>query len=144
VVEQLKQFAQLFDLCYVTSRPAQCHPNTVISLSRYAFPNPDQVVCRPVMKGLTTVRFKQRTVRALSYGLSPAMINQHFQIATNRLTLFFLSLWRKITCSAHAIIFVDDGDKNRQAIVQLGLTDLSVHASLDEMRETLSVAGGKA
>lgn len=141
-VDLLRQVAELYALCYVTSRPIACHTSTVTFLSQYGYPNADQVICRPVMKGLTTLRFKQKTVRALSHGLSPALINRHFQIATHSLVFFFLSLWRKITRSAQKIVFVDDSDKNRQAILQLGLENLSVQASLDEVMET--VAGGKA
>lgn len=40
-VDLLRQVAELYDLCYVTSRPIECHTSTVIFLSRYGYPNTD-------------------------------------------------------------------------------------------------------
>jgi hypothetical protein len=125
-IEHLSSLARRGILCYVTSRPRSCCQATVTFLSQHGYPFPELVICRPVRKGLTTVRFKRRSLRALSYGLPAQFIHQHFWLATNRVTLFFLSRLRR----PETIFFVDDSDKNRQAIADLG--NILIAASLDE------------
>jgi len=118
-------------LCYVTSRPSDCHAKTVEFLSHHGYPCPDETICRPARKGLTTARFKGLVVRALSYGLPAAFIDRHFRLATNRMTFFFLSLWSKLRRTRKVVLFVDDSEKNRQAIAALGLVAY-IATGLDE------------
>lgn len=126
-IEQLSALALCGKLCYVTSRPQNCCQATVTFLLQHGYPSSELVICRPVRKGLTTVRFKQRALRGLSYGLPAQLINRHFTLSTNRVTLFFLSLFRR----PRRIFFVDDSEKNRQAIADLGSNILTA-ANLDE------------
>lgn len=130
-VEQLGCFAQVTQLCYLTSRPIDCHGKTVEFLTYHRYPYPGETVCRPVRKGLTTPRFKGLVVRALSYGLSVAFVNRHFSLATSKLMLTLLAWWSKLWRKRKVVLFIDDSEKNRQAITALDL-EVYTSASLDE------------
>ncbi|SRR5579885_576117 len=127
----LHQWRKLAGLCYVTSRPVACHDQTVAFLSQHGYPCAEQVICRPLRKGLTTPRFKGLTVRALTYGLSPRIINRHFRLVTHRGILFLLALWSWVRNTRKVVLFVDDSEKNRLMILKLGLAAY-VTGSLEE------------
>jgi len=133
-IEQLLSISQHGKLCYVTSRPQNCHHATVTFLETNGYPFPQHTVCRPVRRGLTSVRFKKLTIQALSCGLSASFINQYFRLATNKITLFILSRLRR----PMTVLFIDDSDKNRHAIAEMGMRGV---ASLDEAMAWLHEGG---
>ena len=136
--DHLIQCSGTAGLCYLTSRPTECREKTVAFLSQHGYPCPEEAICRPLRKGLTTPRFKGLVVRALSYGLSPSFVNQHFRLATHGVTLFFLGLWNGLSRKRKDILFVDDSEKNRQVIAALGLAAY-IATSLDEALAWLRV-----
>jgi len=132
-IEHLEVLVTGAHLCYLTSRPGDCYEATVAFLRQYGYPCPEQTICRPVRKRLTTPRYKSLAVRALAYGISHGLIHRHFWLATSAPLFFLCSWWSQRKRANTTIIFIDDNERNRQTVAASGL-NIMLAANLVEAR----------